>query len=98
MAGYFNKVIDVAHKASVLGLFSLFSFQLYQIGRNAYQGIDHTKRNQQQTPEKEYLDTLREKVDEDYKKHYDIDHRDWYEKDDDSYLKNIPKPQTRSAK
>ena len=95
MAGLFNKVADIAHKSCVLGLVSLLSFQLYQIGRNVYHGIDHSKT---QHTQKEYLDTLREKVEEDYKKHYDISHRDWYEKDDDSYLKNVPKPPTRPAK
>lgn len=95
MRGYLNKVVDVAHKATVVGLFSLFSFQLYQIGRNAYQGIDHSKTLQ---PQKEYIEVLRVKAEEDYKKHYDISHRDWYEKDDNSFLDNAPKTQTRKVK
>lgn len=94
MSGYLNKAADVVHKTAVLGLVSLFGFQLYQIGRNAYHGIDHS----QPHPQKEYVNTLREKVHEDYKKHDDISHRDWYDKDDDSYLKNAPKPPTRYFK
>jgi hypothetical protein len=83
----FNRAADIAHKATVLGLVSLFGFQLYQIGRNISHGVD--KGNQH--PQKEYIETLREKAEEDYKKHYKIDHRDWYSKDDDSYLQNAPK-------
>lgn len=84
---FVNTAINVAHKTTVVGLMSLFGFQLYQITTNAYVGIDHSKPH----PQKEYIETLRDKAEEDYKKHYKIDHRDWYDKEDDSYLKDAPR-------
>lgn len=89
MSGFARVAADVAHKTTVLGLFSLFGFQLYQVTTNAYGGL---REKEEQHPQADYIQTLRDKADEDYSKHYKIDHRDWYDKDDDSYLKNAPKP------
>mmetsp|Transcript_5806 Transcript_5806/g.9647 ORF Transcript_5806/g.9647 Transcript_5806/m.9647 type:complete len:96 (-) Transcript_5806:115-402(-) len=85
---FLNRAADAAQKTAVMGLVGMFGFQLWQIGKNCYHGIDHSKPH----PQKEYIETLRDQADEDYKKHYKIDHRDWYDKDDDSYLENAPKP------
>ena len=45
-------------------------------------------------PQKEYIETLRDKAEEDYKNYHRTDHRDWYDKDDNSYLKDAPKTTT----
>ena len=36
---------------------------------------------------------LREQYENEYKKYFDTGHRDWYDKDDNSYLEKVPKPQ-----
>lgn len=36
---------------------------------------------------------LRDKYAEEYEKYWDTGHRDWYDKEDDSYLKKLPRPQ-----
>jgi hypothetical protein len=36
---------------------------------------------------------LRDKYAEEYAKYFDTGSRDWYDKDDDSYLKKLPRPQ-----
>mmetsp|Transcript_33106 Transcript_33106/g.47003 ORF Transcript_33106/g.47003 Transcript_33106/m.47003 type:complete len:95 (+) Transcript_33106:79-363(+) len=89
MSQFIKTAVNVAHKTTVLGLFSLFGFQLYQVGKNAFIGI---VQKEEEHPQAEYIQTLRDKADEDYKKHYKIDHRDWYDKDDNSYLKDAPRP------
>ena len=82
-----QQAANLVHRATVLGLVGLMGFQAYQIGKNVMIGMQDTTH-----PQEEYIQTLRDKVDEDYKKHYKIDHRDWYEKDDNSYLKDAPRP------
>uniref|UniRef100_A0A7S2EVN7 Uncharacterized protein n=1 Tax=Trieres chinensis TaxID=1514140 RepID=A0A7S2EVN7_TRICV len=43
-------------------------------------------------PQAGVIQMLRDKAKEEYSKYYDIGHREWYDKEDDSYLKNLPKP------
>jgi len=83
-----HKAADVLHKSAVLGLISVFGFQAYQIGRNLYHGMDYENH-----PQKQYIEQLRDKAEEDYKNYHRTDHRDWYDKDDNSYLDNVPKPE-----
>mmetsp|Transcript_34036 Transcript_34036/g.78470 ORF Transcript_34036/g.78470 Transcript_34036/m.78470 type:complete len:95 (-) Transcript_34036:1468-1752(-) len=89
-----QRAADFAHKGVVLGLAGLFGFQAYQIAKNVSLGAQPQTKH----PQEDYIQTLRDKADEDYKKHYKIDHRDWYDKDDDSYLKNAPRPNRPPAK
>lgn len=79
----FSRVADVAHKGVVLGLLSLFGFQVYQIGSNVLEGkLDNPYMHST------YLKDVEEKVKEEYRKDNIVDHRDWYEADDSSYLKD----------
>ena len=41
---------------------------------------------------------LKDKAAEEYAKYYRTDHREWYDKDDNSYLKQIPKPEEYAPK
>ena len=88
----FTRAADVVHKGAVMGLFSFFGFQLYQIGAQVYQRqIDSPYMHST------YFDDVKEKVQEEYRKDNTVDKRDWYQKEDDSYLKdqvraNITRP------
>mmetsp|Transcript_23428 Transcript_23428/g.32844 ORF Transcript_23428/g.32844 Transcript_23428/m.32844 type:complete len:99 (-) Transcript_23428:137-433(-) len=89
---FLQKGADVAHKVVVTGLFSYACYASYQIGSQIQEHRRETQEStKQEHPQKEYIQTLREKADEDYSKYYKTDHRDWYDKDDNSYLKNAPR-------
>ncbi len=86
-----TRMADVAHKAVVTTCLSLFAFQAYQLGTNMMIGTDEMKKKEH--PQRAFIQMLRDKYDEEYKHYFDTGHRDWYDKDDDSYLKKVPKPQ-----
>ena len=89
--GVLNKAADLAQKGSVLGLMSLLGFQVYQIGVNVVE-----KRDQNRNEHAEFIAKISEKVEEDSKYKNSIDKiPDRYDPDDDSYLKNVPKLQTK---
>jgi hypothetical protein len=80
----FSQVANVAHKGFVLGLFTFFGFQTYQISKNVWRGRVHHP-----TMDSTYFQDVQEKIKEEYeRKDNQIDKRDWYASDDDSYLKN----------
>ena len=79
----FTRVADLAQRGVVLGLVSIFGFQAYQIARNTSSGVhDHPVMHST------YFEDVTEKVKEEYQKDNRVDKRDWYEEEDDSYLKN----------
>lgn len=89
----FQRAADIAHRGVVLGLLSFFGFQAYQIAKFTLQG-------KVESPylESTYFQEVNEKVKEEYRKDNIVDRRDWYEADDNSYLKdqirpNITKPE-----
>lgn len=85
--GVLNKAADVAQKASVLGLMSLFGFQVYQIAVKATEYEKETKNEHA-----EIMAKINEKVEEDSRYKNSIDKiPDRYDPDDDSYLKKVPK-------
>jgi hypothetical protein len=75
----FKKVADALQRGAVLGLFSVFAFQAYQIGSNVYQNkIDHPSMHDT------YFNDVDEKVKKEYENAHRIDYRgDWYPADDD---------------
>jgi hypothetical protein len=87
-----TRVADLAHKAVVTTCLSLFAFQAYQLGSNMYIGTV-TEQYKKEHPQKGFIDMLREQYENEYKKYFDTGHRDWYDKDDNSYLEKVPKPQ-----
>jgi hypothetical protein len=72
----FTRAADLAQRGIVLGLFSVFSYQAYQIGRNIRSGIiEHP------TMKSTYFKDVDEKVKEEYEnKDGVVDTRDWYVK------------------
>ena len=89
-----TKVANVAQKSLVVGCIGMFGYHTYQITSNVTHGIKHD------TMESTYFEDVQKKVEEDYQSSYGkTDKRDWYEKDDNSYLKNVPrgvKPKAQS--
>ena len=95
-----RKLADTAHKTFVTGLLGLFGFGAYTITGQVLEGTGggSAAQSTREHPQKGFIDMLRSKVDEEYKKAHDINHRDWYDKDDDSYLKKLPKPEDYAPK
>ena len=88
MSSIFARAADLAQKGTVLGLVSVFGYQLYQIGRNVAGGVvEHP------VMESTYFKDVTDKVREEYQtKDNQVDTRDWYEENDSSYLKNQVRP------
>lgn len=93
-ASVFSQAANMAHKGFVLGLFTFFGFQSYQIGKNVWKGRVHHP-----VMDSTYFEDVQEKIKEEYEsKDNQVDKRDWYASDDDSYLKkqvraNLSKPE-----
>lgn len=83
---FINRLADVAHRGIVLGLLSLTAFQGYQIVKNLREPIDSPY--QQST----YFKDVEQKVKEEYRKEGHVDKRDWYQAEDQSYLKDQVRP------
>lgn len=93
MSSIFQRAADVAQKGAVLGLMSLFGFQVYQIGANLYETKWSTVGMKKPSNEHaEFMAKISEKVEEESRFKDSIDKiPDRYDRDDDSYLKNVPK-------
>jgi hypothetical protein len=89
--GVLNKAADVVQKASVVGLLSLFGYQVYQIGNKV---TDHSKTRKTE-PKNDHLEIMKkigETIEDESKFKNSIDKiPDRYDADDDSYLKKVPK-------
>ena len=82
-----TKVANVAQKTAVVGLLGMFGYHTYQISRNVAAGI-----MKHDTMDSTYFEDVQKKVDEEYQTKYGrTDKRDWYDKDDQSYLKDVPR-------
>lgn len=88
-----RKIADVMHKTFVTGIFGTFVYLGVGVTAQLYEGTKGDSKNQQQAqhPQAGFIQTIKAKAEEEYKKYYDIDKREWYNKDDDSYLKQVPK-------
>lgn len=98
-----RKVANAAHKTVVTGLVGMAVYGLYTIGNQVIEGRGGTESGDHKVSEGGqqkggFFNMLRERADEEYKKVDDIKHRDWYDKDDDSYLDKIPKPEDYTPK
>ncbi len=93
-----TRVADAAHKTAVTGLFGTFCFGMYVISNQVMEGRSSSSSEPPEHPQAGFINMLRTKAEEEYKKYYKIDHREWYDKDDDSYLKQIPRPEEYAPK
>ena len=81
-----TKVANVAQKTAVVGLIGMFGYHTYQITRNMKHGIKHD------TMDSTYFEEVQKKVDEEYETKYGkTDKRDWYDKEDQSFLEGVPR-------
>ncbi|KAL7430692.1 hypothetical protein ACHAXM_002314 [Skeletonema potamos] len=92
-----TKIADFLHKSVVTTFFGLFCYQGYQLGSKMIQGRtgdgpETNNTQQQQHPQEGFIQMLRDKYQEEYTKYFDTGHRDWYDKDDNSFLDKVPKP------
>ena len=81
---------DVAHKATTTGLVGFFGYMTYNLTGMMLEGKTDGKVGAH--PQAGFIGTIRAKAKEEYEKYYDVGHREWYDKDDDSYLKKLPRP------
>lgn len=83
MSSIGKKVADFAHRGVVFGLMGFFGAQVYQIGRNVSEGVVDSP-----YMHSTYFQDVEKKIREEYTKDNVIDKRDWFQAEDDSYLKN----------
>ena len=84
-----NRFADIFQKASVLGLSSVFLWQVYQIGVKTY---DHKFGEDAVNQHKIMLSKIAKAVEEEEKYKNDISKiPDRYDEDDDSYKKRQPR-------
>ena len=86
-----RRVADIAHKTVTTGLFGMFGYGIYTVTNQVAEGKSTEKKEERL--QSGFLHMIRSKAEEEYKKYYDIDHREWYDKDDNSYLKQLSKPE-----
>lgn len=91
-ASVFQKAANVAHKATVTGLVGLFAYGAYNLTGQVLEGSGRSDKDATKAhPQAGFIKTIRDRAAEEYAKYYDIDHREWYDKDDDSFLKKVPR-------
>lgn len=89
----FQKAANFAHKATITALVGYSAYAAYNLTGQVLEGAsDSSKDEKAAHPQAGFIDTIREKAKEEYAKYYDIGHREWYDKEDDSYLKKLPRP------
>lgn len=89
----FQKAANFAHKATITSLVLYSGYAAYNLSGQVMEGASSNNTGDEPThPQASFIDTIREKAKEEYAKYYDIGHREWYDKDDDSYLKKLPRP------
>lgn len=89
----FNKVANVLQKGAVTGLFSVFAWQMYQIGVQCtdYSKNSESRRLESTNQHAEIMEKIAKKVEEESLPHTTDTIPDRYEAEDDSYLKRVPK-------
>jgi hypothetical protein len=83
-----TRVADGLHKTAVVGLLSFFGYQGYQIGSKVLEGkVDSPYMHST------YREDVNAKIKQEYRERDNvIDQRDWYQKEDNSYLKDVVRP------
>jgi hypothetical protein len=90
MSSRISKVFDLAQRGVVIGLFSYFGFQVYQISSKVHENkIDNPHMHST------YFEDVKAKVEEEYRKgEFESNFAEFYQEDDgtDNYLKNQVRP------
>lgn len=81
----FKRIADVAHKTVVTGLFATFCYTTYTVTGQMIEGYNSRGGNgtkqEDEHPQAGFIQMLKDKAAEEYKKYYRTDHREWYDKD-----------------
>eukprot|EP00579_Thalassiosira_antarctica_P008594 CAMPEP_0201882484 /NCGR_PEP_ID=MMETSP0902-20130614/14038_1 /ASSEMBLY_ACC=CAM_ASM_000551 /TAXON_ID=420261 /ORGANISM="Thalassiosira antarctica, Strain CCMP982" /LENGTH=98 /DNA_ID=CAMNT_0048411019 /DNA_START=185 /DNA_END=481 /DNA_ORIENTATION=+ len=85
-----TRIADLAQKTVVSTFFGLFLYQGFQLGGQMWIGAVDPKKEH---PQAGFIQMIRDKYDEEYEKYFDTGHRDWYDKDDNSHLNGLKRPQ-----
>ena len=88
----FSKAANFAHKATIGGLVAYTGYAAYNLTGQVMEGTGGSKASGEEHPQAGFIATIRERAQEEYKKYYDIGHREWYDKDDESWKKDLPRP------
>ena len=98
---FLARAANMTQKTVVVGLLGMFSYHTFQITKNVVVGIGGGT-TQHETMKSTYFDDVKKQVEEEYQTNYGrTDKRDWYDKDDQSYLQGVPrgvKPKTTPKK
>mmetsp|Transcript_14065 Transcript_14065/g.29095 ORF Transcript_14065/g.29095 Transcript_14065/m.29095 type:complete len:94 (+) Transcript_14065:201-482(+) len=86
----FNKMANVVQKGAVTGLFTVFAWQVYQIGAQCTD-YSRNKKMVAKNQHTEIMEVIAKKVEEESQPHTVGSIPDRYEADDNSYLKRVPK-------
>ena len=86
-----TKAADFVHKAFVTSAFGYFIYTGVNLGGMMLEGPSNGQPKEH--PQAGFIQMLKDKYAEEYKKYFDTGSRDWYDKDDDSYLKKLPRPE-----
>ena len=87
----FTRVADVVQKGAVLGLFSVFAFQIYQINDKTREYSRDQAASKNNNQHVQIMSEINKKVQEESQPHTIDKIPDRYDRDDDSYLKKAPK-------
>ena len=92
----FSKAANFAHKVTIGALVGYTGYAAYHLTGQVLEGAGvgpvGSKGGGEEHPQAGFIATIRKKAQDEYEKYYDIGHREWYDKDDESWKKNLPRP------
>jgi hypothetical protein len=88
----FSRAANFAHKATIGVLVAYTGYAACNLAGQVLEGTGGSKEDGKEHPQAGFIATIRERAQEEYKKYYDIGHREWYDKDDESWKKDLPRP------
>jgi hypothetical protein len=80
-----RRIADLVHKTAVTGIFATFLYVGVGVTGQLYEGVSGNK-SEKEHPQAGFIQTIKAKAEEEYRKYYDIDKREWYNKDVSSFL------------
>jgi len=77
----FKRIADIAHKTAVTGIFGSFCYITCNVAGQMIVGNGGAAKSRDEHPQAGFIEMLKDKAAEEYKKYYKTDHREWYDKD-----------------